>query len=168
MDKKLYLLAELDDDTQKEFINIEKVILENGINGSQTKNIPYHITLCSYSVDNENKLIELLDNVVNDFKEIEISYSSLGLFGLKVLFANPDMNSELIKLYNYVKENGSAKDEHLAAHTTLLIDEPENILKVLPEVTKAFNAIHGKIKYISLYEFFPARFIKRIEIKRPL
>jgi hypothetical protein len=46
-----------------------------------------------------------------------------------------------------------------------LIDEPENILKMIPEIAKKINEINGKIKYISLYEFFPTRFIKKIELK---
>jgi 2'-5' RNA ligase len=66
------------------------------------------------------------------FREINIKFNGFGLFGLNVLFLNPNMNKKLIELYDYVKENSFNRDEDLAAHMTLLIDEPENILKILP------------------------------------
>ncbi|MCL2835039.1 MAG: hypothetical protein FWD78_17865 [Treponema sp.] len=165
MDKKLFLLAELDDNSQSLLRNIEKSILQKGIIGTQTKNIPYHITLSEYSMEKEGAILELLKKVKDEFKVFDISYSSLGLFGLRVLFANPDMNVELIRLYDFVKGNSLHKDDPLSAHTTLLIDEPENIIKVLPDVAKSFTKISGKITAISLYEFFPERFIKRIDLE---
>lgn len=45
------------------------------------------------------------------------------------------------------------------AHTTMLIDNHKNILKALPYVAKNFNSFIGKIESISLYEFWPTRFI---------
>jgi len=46
----------------------------------------------------------------------------------------------------------------------LIIDEPDNIMKLLPKLTELYKELKGKIKYVSLYEFFPKRFIKRIEL----
>ena len=45
MDNNLYILAELDEDTKLKLKTYEKIILENGLIGKQTKDIPYHITL---------------------------------------------------------------------------------------------------------------------------
>ena len=132
--------------------------------GKQTKDIPYHITLCSFSIENENYLINSLEKINERFNEIKITFSGLGLFGLNVLFINPAMNKELIELYHFLKENSFDKSDELTAHVTLLIDEPENVIKILPKIAEKFNGFTGKIKYISLYEFFPKRFIKRIEL----
>ena len=63
MDKKLYIIAELDDSTQKIIKNYEEILHENGFVGKQTKNIPYHITLGCYSLDFEHYLKGLLDNI---------------------------------------------------------------------------------------------------------
>ena len=164
MDKKLYLLAELDNASQLEIKEIDKIIIENGFVGKQTRDIPYHITLCSYPTEMENYLKDLLENLSQKFKKININFSSLGLFGLKVLFMNPNMNIELIEMYNYLKEKSLEKDYDLSAHTTLIIDEPENIIKILPKIAEKYKGLNGEIKYISLYEFFPVRFIKRIEL----
>ena len=164
MDKNLYLLAELDNELQIELKDLDKAILESGLVGKQTKDIPYHITLCSFSLDYEKYLFNLLDDVSKQFSKIDMTFSSLGLFGLKILFVSPDMNIELVNLYNYLKEKSLQKDDDLAAHVTLLIDDPENILKILPKISAKFSRLTGKITSISMYEFFPKRFIKRIEL----
>jgi len=164
LDKKLYLLAELDNASQLEIKEIEKIIIENGFIGKQTKDIPYHITLCSFPIEMENRLKDLMENLCKKYKKISINFTSLGLFGLKVLFMNPNMNIELIEIYNYLKENSFEKDCDLSAHTTLIIDEPEIIIKILPKIVEKYKGLNGEIKYISLYEFFPVRFIKRIEL----
>ncbi|MDR0443129.1 MAG: hypothetical protein LBH44_06975 [Treponema sp.] len=164
MDKNLYIIAEHDNDTQKTIEKYNKIILENGLIGNQTKDIPYHITLGCYSLEYENYLMDLLDKIGSKFNEIDLSYSGFGLFKLDVLYLNPYMNIKLIELYNFVKEK-SLWNTDLAAHTTLFMDKPENIIKILPKMAEIFEPINGKIKYISLYEFFPLRFIKQKELK---
>jgi hypothetical protein len=98
------------------------------------------------------------------FNKIKIIFDSFRLFGLNVLFLNPSMNKNLIELYDYVKINNSNENDDLAAHTTLLIDELENILKILPKIVEDYKPIDGKIKNISLYGFFHKKFIKKIEL----
>jgi len=164
LNKKLYLLAELDNASQLEIKEIDKIIIENGLIGKQTKDIPYHITLCSFKIEMESFLKDLLEDLSKKFKKININFRSLGLFGLNVLFMNPNMNIELIEMYNYLKENSFEKNNDLSAHTTLFIDEPENIIKILPKIVEKYKGLNGEIKYISLYEFFPVRFIKRVEL----
>lgn len=41
----------------------------------------------------------------------------------------------------------------------MLIDEHETILKAVPYVAENFKSFTGKIESISLYEFWPTRFI---------
>jgi len=165
MNKNLYILAELDEGTQKKLKLYEKIILENGLTGKQTKDIPYHITLNSYPLELENSLMDLLDKIEASYKQIDVVYSGFGLFGLNVLYLNPIMNMELLDLFNFTKENNHSESDGFAAHTTLLLDEPENVLKLLPQFVEKSSSTSGKIKYISLYEFFPTRLIKRIELK---
>jgi len=72
LDKKLYLLAELDDVSQSEIKEIEKIIIENGFIGEQTKDIPYHITLCSFPTEMENYLKDLLENLNGIIKNVSL------------------------------------------------------------------------------------------------
>jgi hypothetical protein len=78
----------------------------------------------------------------------------------------------LIELFNFVKNEGLYKDSDLAAHVTLFIDEPENILNILPKMVDRFKMrnekLGGKIQYLSLVEYFPRRFIKRIELSEEI
>jgi 2'-5' RNA ligase len=161
-----YLLVELDDNAQLKIKEFEKILMENNLTGKQTKDVPYHITLCYYSLDRENYLKSLMEKIEKEkiFNKIKIIFESFGLFGLNVLFLNPSMNKKLIELYDYVKINSFNENDDLAAHTTLLIDEPENILKILPKIVKDYKPIDGKIKKISLYDIFHKKFIKRIEL----
>ena len=165
MDKKLYLIVELDENTQSIAMDHYEIIKKDNIIGTQTKDIPYHITLCLYSLEKEKNIIELLEKINEQFFEIEIHFSGFGLFGLNVLFFNPAMNKELLELYNFFKDKSLNKYEEFSAHMTLLLDEPENVLKVLPKMTKEFKAFTGKIISLSLYEFFPKRFIYKINSK---
>ncbi|GHV24154.1 hypothetical protein FACS189498_0690 [Spirochaetia bacterium] len=164
MDSSLYLLAELDNDTQIKIKEIEEIIIKNGFSGKQTKNIPYHITLGNYKLEQENNLKELLKNIKQKYKEIEISFNSIGLFGLNVLFLNPDMNIKLMELYKFVNNISLEKYNNWTPHTTIIIDEPEILLKVLPIIAEKCKNINGKIKGIGLYEFFPTKFIDRCEL----
>ena len=166
MNKYLCLLAELDEETQGVLQMYETILLENGLSGKQTKEIPYHISLNTYSVEHESYLKDLLDNIGTKFKQINVVYSGFGLFGLNVLFLNPVMNMELLKLYEFAKEKSNSEFNVFSAHTTLFIDQPENILKILPEFVERSKKTSGNVKYISLYEFFPARLIKRIELPK--
>jgi hypothetical protein len=45
------------------------------------------------------------------------------------------------------------------AHTTILIDDSKIIQRALPYVAENFNSFTGRIESISLYEFWPTRFI---------
>jgi 2'-5' RNA ligase len=170
MDKLLYLTVEFDNDTQIELKHFENIIKGNGFIGKQTKDIPYHITLCTYTPDMENIIVKMMEEIENKklFSVFNVSFSSFGLFGLNVLFLNPEMNMNLIEMYNFVKNKGSYNDSDLAAHVTLFIDEQENILNILPKMVEEFKTrnekINCKIKYLSLIEYFPRRFIKRIEL----
>ena len=65
------------------------------------------------------------------------------------------MNKDLLEFYNFFKGNSLNKDEEFSTHMTLLLDEPENVLKVLLKMVKKFKAFTGKIVNLSLYELFP-------------
>ena len=61
--KALYILAGYDDKTENYLSNIQKKLYEQGFIGTHTKNIPQHITLGSFSVNEESMLIDLLQEL---------------------------------------------------------------------------------------------------------
>jgi 2'-5' RNA ligase len=165
-DKELYLLAQFDEETEKTLEGYYKVLQEHGFVGKQTKNIPYHFTLGSCSTDCEEQLIHKMDELCSNTDCIDIRLDHIGLFGLNVLFIEPNINFELLNLQKSFFNNCCSGYHHWTAHATLLIDEPEIILKALPIVVDNCKALKAQIKSVGLYEFFPTRFIKECNLKR--
>lgn len=160
-EKYLCVLAEYDKKTEETLKRIQEILAENNIIGKQTPNIPYHITLGTFPLSYEQSLIDKIDSISKDYQKFTINLLNFGLFGLDVLFLQPNMNIELLELQKKFSVNNSP----WVAHTTLLIDNSENILKALPIVVKEFKGIKTEICKISLYEFSPTKFISRKSLK---
>lgn len=163
--KALYLLAQFDDETNKILNEYNHQLSLNNFVGTQTKNIPYHITLANYNCSCEFELINKLIKISKKSKIINLKLNHLGLFGLNVLFVTPIVNYELLSLY---KNFQGSDDENWTPHVTMLIDEQDNILKALPILNNSFKPINAKIVSLSLYEFFPARKIIEVNLNNEL
>jgi 2'-5' RNA ligase len=96
--------------------------------------------------------------VSQQFYSFDIRLSNIGLFGLDVLFIAPSVNHQLLDLQQCFN-NDYADGFGWTAHTTMLIDDKEIIQKALPYVANKFRSFTGRIESISLYEFWPTRFI---------
>jgi len=159
-DKALFLLANFDSETQDKLGGYYDTLLQHGFIGTQTKNIPYHFTLGSCSVDYEKRMINELNKICSETPCIDISLGYIGLFEQRVIFVAPCMNFELQKLQNSFFDDCGNGCHKWAAHATLLLDEPQVILKALPIVTEKFQPFKARIESVALYEFFPKRLIK--------
>ena len=165
-EKALGLIAIFDKETQNILTGYYDILVQNGFIGEQTKNIPYHFTLGSRSIECENQLIGELDKICNETDCIDIKLDHIGLFGLKVLFIEPNMNFELLKLQQSFFSDCGNGYHPWTAHATLLMDEPDVILKALPIVAETFKPFKARIESIELYEFFPARLIKECKLRK--
>lgn len=157
-DKFLCVMAQFDKETEEKLGRIYKELLEAGFVGNQTPNLPYHITLGTFELEKENELKELLKKVASNTSKIQISFNHIGLFGMEVLFAAPSVSHELLNLQKEFNNN-YANDLSWAPHTTIIIDKPEVIQKAIPIAKDSFFSFSGYIESISLYEFWPTRFI---------
>jgi len=163
--KFLCLLATFDEETTKRMKRIEGILSEEGFNGKQTTDIPHHITLAYYDISYEDKVKQLLQDVCIKSKNFHLSFNHIGLFGLEVLFLAPDVNNELLELRkNFVTDYIKDK-EGWTAHSTILIDEEVNIQKALPIVAHNFQQLNVRVESVSLYEFFPTRFIAKYNLQ---
>lgn len=160
-EKALYLIACFDMETQSILAKYYDTLFQNGIVGTQTKNIPYHLTLGNQCVDCEEQMINDIDKVCSRTACIDIGLGHIGLFGLNVLFIEPSVNFELLILQQSFFPDSGKGFHDWVAHATLLIDEPQIILKALPIVAENFKPFKARIESVELYEFFPMRFIKR-------
>ena len=57
-DKALYVLAGYDDKTEAYLSSIQSKLYERGFIGTHTKNIPQHITLGFFPLDQEENMVE--------------------------------------------------------------------------------------------------------------
>ncbi|MDR1693350.1 MAG: 2'-5' RNA ligase [Oscillospiraceae bacterium] len=162
----LCLLAQFDEATQERLAGYYGILRQNGFEGTQTKEIPYHFTLGKKEVRSEAQLAEELEKLCAGIDRIDIHLSHLGLFaGAGVLFAAPDMNFELLTLQQRFYPHCGNGAYNWTAHATLLIDEPETIIRALPIAVKCFSPFIARIERIGLYEFFPMRFIKEVPLR---
>lgn len=157
-DKFLYVIAQYDMETEQKLKEIQKILADNGFVGKQTPNLPNHITLGSFDVSQEILIKEKVKMVSKQFQKFDIKLNNIGLFGLDVLFIAPSVNHELLNLQQCFNHD-FAEGLGWTAHTTMLIDDHQSILKAIPYVADNFKSFTGKIESISLYEFWPTRFI---------
>ncbi|WFR59836.1 2'-5' RNA ligase family protein [Anaerocolumna sp. AGMB13025] len=158
-DKFLCILAQYDMETEQRLKELQQILSINGFNGTQTQNLPYHITLGTFKVSEKENLKVKIFKAAEQFKSFKVSLSSIGLFGLDVLFLAPSVNHELLNLQQFFSNEDN--DGTWTAHTTLLIDKHDTILKALPYIAKDYKNIEAKIESISLYEFWPTQFITK-------
>lgn len=157
-EKFLCVMAQYDEKTQQKLNELHHLLASNGFTGEQTPNLPNHITLGSFDPSEEEAVAEKVKLVSLQFHRFDIKLSHIGLFGLDVLFIAPSVSQELLDLQRNF--NQSFADKYgWAAHTTMLIDDHATILRALPIVADNFKSFTGRIESISLYEFWPTRFI---------
>jgi len=159
-EKSLCLLARFDRETQERLAGYYGILRQNGFTGRQTKGIPYHITLGNKDTGSEEQLLDGLGSVCGDTACFEIHLSHIGLFGMGVLFIAPDMNFELLALRRRFFPDCGYGAYDWTAHATLLMDEPQNILKAFPIAAENFKPFIARIEGVALYEFYPIRFIR--------
>ncbi|MDP4090180.1 MAG: 2'-5' RNA ligase family protein [Bacillota bacterium] len=165
MDKFLCLVATFDKATSEQMERIDCIIKESGIIGRQTPDIPHHITLAYFDTSREEEVKQLLQEVCSKTKSFDLSFNHIGLFGLKVMFLAPDVNHELLELHEKLDIEGSNDSKGWTAHATILIDEAENIQRALPLVAENFQQLNARVEAVSLYEFFPTRFISEYRLR---
>lgn len=164
VEKYLYVMAGFDAETEAKLAEFQNLLYESGFVGTQTKGIPFHLTLAEispYDARDEGWLKEIMEEVAERSFDFTVTFNHIGIFsGGKVLFAAPDPVEELLHLNSRFDHS----DESWTPHATLLIDEPSVILNALPLVLQNFKPFTGRIDKLYLYEFFPTRYIATVEL----
>ena len=159
-EKFLCVMVGYDEETEMKLSDIQKELYLLGYSGTHTKNLPQHITLGTYDLQQKDELVLLIKSVAERTTSFNITFNHVGIFsGSKVLFIAPDSSKELLDL----KEN-FGDSFGWTPHTTMLIDEPNIIYEALPIVAEKFKAFKGKVNTIHLYEFWPTRHIFSISL----
>ena len=95
----LTLMADLDIDSQNRMSEWYNVLKEAGFNGIQTPGLPYHISLTTFPLEQEQKAVELTERVAGEFAPIQVHVSHIGTFAPgKVFVWSPGKNSRKLEL----------------------------------------------------------------------
>jgi 2'-5' RNA ligase len=165
-DRLLYVMAQLDKETCEKMRGIDRLLYELGIEVKKPPKVPYHITLGSFELHQEADIQKRVEYVSRSLPRFSLTYNHIGLFHMSVLFFGPDVSTELLALQRPFEQDRIRQHEW-TAHTTLMMDEPDIILKALPIVAEKFAGFHATVESISLYEFWPSRFICRCPLQNP-
>ena len=160
----LTLMADLDIDSQNRMSEWYNVLKEAGFNGIQAPGLPYHISLTTFPLEQEQKAVELTERVAGEFAPIQVHVSHIGIFAPgKVLFGAPERNAKLELLHDACEVNPDSQ-RLWTPHVTLMIDEPAIICKALLLLLNSFRPFVGKITRLHLCAFWPTREIAAAEL----
>ena len=153
----LTLMADLDDEAQARMSGWYHSLQEAGFNGVQTPGLPYHISLSTFSLEQEKEAAEIARKAAAEYAPVPVHLSHIGLFaGGKVLFAAPEKDGELAALQAACR-SGAPQQYPWTPHATILIDEPETVLAAMPVFLKAFVPFTARITRLHLCAFWPTR-----------
>ena len=153
----LTLMADLDDEAQARMSGWYHSLQEAGFTGIQTPGLPYHISLSTFSPDQEKEAAEIARKAAAEHAPVPVHLSHIGMFaGGKVLFAAPEKNAELGALQEACRSD-APQQYPWTPHTTILIDEPETVFAAIPVFVKSFVPFMARIVRLHLCAFWPTR-----------
>ncbi len=153
----LTLMADLDADSQRRMAGWYRLLKEAGFTGTQTPDIPYHISLAAFPPEREKEAAGLLEAAAPRFAPVPVHFSHIGLFaGGRVLFAAPERTPALDRLEEACRSD-APQQYPWTPHATLLIDEPETVCAALPVLLRCFVPFVGSITRLHLCAFWPVR-----------
>jgi len=163
----LTLMADFDDESQKKMGAWYNELKETGLTGTQTPGLPYHISLKTFSPEQENDVIAEMERLAGEYAPIPVHISHIGVFsGGRVLFGAPDMGMPyLLSLYDAI-DVATGDRFPWTPHVTILIDEPEAVKKAFGIWSRSFRPFLGKITRLHLCAFRPMREIAVIDLKK--
>ena len=161
----LTLMAEYCDEDQEK-ISVWYDALQNaGFEGTQTKGLKHHISLCMFPLEMEKEAIEITKQAAVNFSKFQVSLRHVGVMpGGKVLFAAPDMCDKLTALQKAC-DQGKHIGLPFLPHTTMLIDDTDTIGKALPVLMEKFAPMPATIDRLHLCAFWPTRHIIEVKLK---
>ena len=163
--KFLTVFAVYDDDTQAILKKYQDSVINATYSGTQTMNIPFHVTLGSFPVEHEKELIDRIKLACNENFEFDINLSRVGHFNNKVLFIEPEYTEQLMNLHALF-DNNYPYGFPYHAHTTIFCGEEQQVIKAKAILTELFESRQAKIVGIQMGEFFPTRMIVARDLQK--
>lgn len=157
-DKFLTVFAVFDSMTQHKLKTLQDEVISLGYLGTQTMDIPFHISLGSFKVEYEQELKAKIKEVCSQKCEFEINLNKVNHFENRVLFIEPEVNLMLNELHSLFDGN-FADGFPWHAHTTIFCGIEEQVIKAQERLNNIFKPVRAKITGIQMGEFFPTKMI---------
>ena len=160
----LTLMADLDSESQARLSGWYNELRKAGFTGVQTPDVPYHISLATFSPDREEEAAGIARRAAAEFAPIPVHISHIGMFaGGKVLSGGPEKDARLTALREACKPE-TPEPYPWTPHVSILIDEPEIVHAAIPVLVKSFVPFVGRITRLHLCAFWPTREIAAAEL----
>ena len=153
----LTLMADLDETSQERLRGWYGALRKAGFTGTQTPDVPYHISLATFPLNREEQAAETARKAAAAFAPVPVHISHIGMFaGGRVLFGGPEKDAGLTALREACKPD-SPEAWPWTPHVSLLIDEPEVVQRAIPTLVRCFTPFSGTITRLHLCAFWPTR-----------
>lgn len=160
----LTIMAEYRESDQRKISVWRDALINAGFTGNQTPGLRHHISLATWSLDREAEAIEAVKNAAARFAPVDIAIRHVGVLpGGRTLVAAPDMSPQLSALQAACGDI-IVHGYPWLPHTTMLMDEPEQIAAALPILMKHFVPLSAKVNCLRLCAFWPTREIACVEL----
>lgn len=165
-EKFLTVFASFDCKTQAKLKNLQQIILNNNFIGTQTMDIPFHISLGSFSLEKQKELEDRLHTVCVAQKEFDVKFAKISHFNNKVLYIKPKRNKILNKLHK-IFEGNFADHYPFTPHITLYCGKKEQIKSAKKLIKHNFCPFVATVTAISIGEFFPTKIVAEENLQKP-
>ncbi len=154
----LTVYAVLDDITQNNLKELQRVLIDYNLLGTQIKEIPYHISLGSFPLDKKTELESLIQNKCMATSTFNINLLKINHFKNKVLYIEPEINDNLINLQRTFDGN-YADNYDWTPHVTLFCGNWLQVIKAKKYIKSQFVPFTATITSIQMSEFFTTNII---------
>ena len=166
-EKFITVMAIFDDNTQKALQSIQESFETVYGTDTKTKDIPFHITLGSYSVEDTDEIVSRITAVASQTTAFDVKFVGLNHFGSSVRYMEPEISDELLNLHMHFDSDYANGFSGWAPHATIYRHSEPTEIELSEEITQRLNLISNpKIIGIELGEFFPPKKIVRVLFDR--
>lgn len=174
----MYLISiYFDKETQDRLnLTLQRVAKVTGNQFMLDHQIPPHITVASVETKHEGELITRVESIIEDLKQGEIKFVSVGTFSTKVIFVQPVLNEYLHQLSAVLTKEFEQMDETILSpyyqpfswlpHCTVGKQlSKEEMQKALMELSAQFVSFNAYVTRIGVVKTNPHRDIKIWDLK---
>ena len=162
-EKFITVMAVLDDNAQELLHSIQHNLEQQYGADTKTKDIPFHITLGSYAVEETEEIIARIKEVAKNTHCFDITFCDLDHLGNMVRFLRPEISKELLELHQHFDSDYANGYPGWMPHATVYRHSEPREIELSKQIADKIEVVkNARIVGIELGEFFPPKKIIRV------